>query len=113
MDTPRFIVELRKTAFGRVYSADKNISLFLGRPLRLSKRFCHFQVPDSRLPIDCDSSSTTQLEPLESSQWAPNSKMNYRAETAWTALCASVKEDIMELLFSNGAPEADYRQRIK
>ncbi|KAF5589462.1 hypothetical protein FPCIR_6768 [Fusarium pseudocircinatum] len=94
---PLILIELRKTAFSRIYSADKNVSLFLGRPLRFSKRFAVFQVPDSRLPLDGE--SLWQYEPLAPAQWDPDSAMNYRAESRWSALCASIKEDIIELLF--------------
>lgn len=95
-DTPVFLTELRKTAFARIYSLDKNSSLFLGRPPRLSKRFCHFQLPDSRLPFDCQSPLPDDLGLY---QWDPNSTMNYRAETRRSAICALVKEDATELLF--------------
>lgn len=100
--TPPFLVELRKTAFARIYSADKNISLFLGRPLRMSKRFCHFQIPDtvSSLP------NGTSIH-----EWCRDSKMNYRAETRWSALCASIKEEIMELLFDRN--RTDSLERVK
>ena len=100
--TPPFLVELRKTAFARIYSADKNISLFLGMPLRMSKRFCHFQIPDtvSSLP------NGTSIH-----EWCRDSKMNYRAETRWSALCASIKEEIMELLFDRN--RTDSLERVK
>lgn len=98
LDTPYFLVQMRKMAFARVYSADKNVSLFLGRPLRMSKRFCHFHLPDTPPPA----------EPLPSDNqpslvdWLPDSAMDYRSETRWSALCASIKEEIMELLFDHG-----------
>ncbi|EXM14809.1 hypothetical protein V3481_018353 [Fusarium oxysporum f. sp. vasinfectum] len=106
-DTPMFLIELQKAAFARIYSLDKNSSLFLGRPLRLSKRFCHFQLPDSRLLLDCQSPMSNDLELY---QWDPNSNMNYRADSRWSALCAFVKEDAIELLFDNN--RSDCRQTI-
>lgn len=107
-DTPQFLIQLRKTAFARIYSADKNGSLFLGRPPRLSKRFACFQLPDSRLPLDC---SAVTLEPIGTREWDPGSVMNYRAETRWSALCAFVKEEVMELLFDSC--RTDCRQKIE
>ncbi|KAF4883836.1 hypothetical protein CGCF415_v013930 [Colletotrichum fructicola] len=98
-DTPYFLIQMRKMAFARIYSADKNVSLFLGRPLRMSKRFCHFHLPDTRpltLPSSEMSPSISQLGPAD---WLPNSSIDYRSETRWSALCASIKEDMMELLF--------------
>ncbi|KAI8712229.1 hypothetical protein NCS52_01320600 [Fusarium sp. LHS14.1] len=105
---PTFLLELRKAAFARVHSLDKNSSLFLGRPLRLSKRFCHFQLPDSRLPLDCQS---PLLDELGLYQWDPESVMNYRAETRWSALCAFIKEDAIELLFDSN--RSDCRQTVE
>ncbi|KAM0424941.1 hypothetical protein ACHAPT_009742 [Fusarium lateritium] len=106
-DTPQFLIQLRKAAFARIYSADKNVSLFLGRPPRLSKRFACFHLPDSRLPLDCN----TTYEPIATREWDPDSVMNYRAETRWSALCAFVKEEVMELLFDSS--RTDCRQKIE
>ncbi|KAJ6447003.1 hypothetical protein O9K51_01778 [Purpureocillium lavendulum] len=102
-NTPSFLVELRKTAFARIYSADKNISLFLGRPLRMSKRFCHFQIPDKPSPPTNGSNAVHE--------WSDDSAMNYRSETRWSALCASIKEEIMELLFDRG--RTDTSEKVK
>ncbi|RTE81715.1 hypothetical protein BHE90_003743 [Fusarium euwallaceae] len=107
-DTPLFLIQLRKAAFARIYSADKNGSLFLGRPPRLSKRFSCFQLPDSRLPLDC---TVATLEPIGTREWDPDSVMNYRAETRWSALCAFVKEEVMELMFDSS--RSDCRQKIE
>ncbi|PLB45480.1 hypothetical protein P170DRAFT_449171 [Aspergillus steynii IBT 23096] len=85
-DAPPFLMKLRKTAFARVYSADKNIAIFLGRPPRMSKRFCHFQIPSS-----FPESHGNEAE------WNPEAKPSYTEETRWSALCASLKEEILEL----------------
>lgn len=96
-DTPQFLIQLRKTVFARVYSADKNVALFLGRPLRMSKRFCHFHLPDTR-PLTLSEMPPT-LDALGPHEWHPDSVIDYSSETRWSALCASIKEEIMELLF--------------
>ncbi|KAJ5132889.1 hypothetical protein N7448_007047 [Penicillium atrosanguineum] len=85
---PTFLMELRKTAFARIYSADKNIAIFLGRPPRMNRRFCHFQIPS-------DHPTPRQGNPNE---WDPDSKPGYRADTRWSALCAFLKEEVWELL---------------
>lgn len=101
--TPRFLVELRKVVFARTYSADKNVSIFLGRPLRMSKRFCHFQIPNCP-PGDDDSSSAEADEQAGIEEWKPDACLCYSAETRWSALCALVKEGILELLFDRNCP---------
>ncbi|KAH8423082.1 fungal specific transcription factor domain-containing protein [Aspergillus melleus] len=84
-ETPPFLMKVRKTAFARIYSADKNIAIFLGRPPRMSKRFCHFQIPSS----SPDSQGNTE--------WDTDAMPSYTEETRWSALCASLKEEILEL----------------
>ncbi|KAF3386409.1 hypothetical protein F1880_001006 [Penicillium rolfsii] len=86
---PSFLMELRKTAFARIYSADKNIAIFLGRPPRMNKRFCHFQIPS-------DGTITRSLGGRFT--WNPDAKTGYRADTCWSALCAFLKEEVWELL---------------
>jgi len=96
-DVPAFLVELRRTAFGRVYSADKNVAIFLGRPPRMSKRFCYFQIPSSQTIAE-----NQMLGPpgqSGASPWSTDAKMDYISETRWSALCASLKEEILELFF--------------
>ncbi|PWY75196.1 hypothetical protein BO94DRAFT_209682 [Aspergillus sclerotioniger CBS 115572] len=85
-DTPDFLTQLRKTAFARVYSADKNVAIFLGRPPRMTKRFSTFQIPASFADPRADCFA-----------WDPDGKASYRAETRWSALCASLKEEVLEL----------------
>ncbi|KAH0592751.1 hypothetical protein MHUMG1_09575 [Metarhizium humberi] len=101
-DTPVFLLELRKAAFARIYSADKNVSLFLGRPLRMSKRFCHFQLPGDAAVRENHATATEQSGEY---RWASDTEINYRAETRWSAICASLKEEIIELLFDRTGPD--------
>ncbi|KAK4623658.1 hypothetical protein CLAFUW4_05850 [Fulvia fulva] len=42
---PLFLAEVRRNCFAQIYLADKELLLFLGRPPRLSRVFCCFQVP--------------------------------------------------------------------
>lgn len=85
-DTPPFLIQLRKTAFARIYSADKNVAIFLGRPPRMTKRFCYFQIPSDYAGLKQDVG-----------YWSPDTPASYNAETRWSALCASLKEEILEL----------------
>ncbi|KAJ5674147.1 hypothetical protein N7462_009586 [Penicillium macrosclerotiorum] len=88
-DISPFLVTLRKSAFARIYSADKNIGIFLGRPPRMNRRFCHFQIP---------SSEKYEHSRGKTEVWSQDSKAGYRADTIWSALCASLKEEVWELL---------------
>ena len=94
---PSFLKDIRKTAFARAYSADKNLAIFLGRPPRIHSKFCHFQLPSDSL--DTFQISTSHTSPTKHYQpgWDANTKFDYIAETRWSALCASLKEEILEL----------------
>ncbi|KAK2604206.1 hypothetical protein N8I77_007154 [Diaporthe amygdali] len=93
--TPFFLAELRRAAFATIYSADKNVAIFLGRPPRMSKRFCYFQTP-----------MTEPLDQYETAyKWPPGVEISYRAEMRWSALCACLKEEVMELLFKKRSGE--------
>ncbi|KAF4839579.1 hypothetical protein CGCSCA4_v011088 [Colletotrichum siamense] len=99
VSAPLFLVELRKTAFARIYSADKNFSIFLGRSPRLSKRFCHLQVPQGRLILDSEEQDQPTSDKTE--DWTQDAQACYRADTRWSAQCASLKEDILAMLFGD------------
>ncbi|KAH7084001.1 hypothetical protein FB567DRAFT_96175 [Paraphoma chrysanthemicola] len=75
--TPPFLRELRHVVFSRAYSADKNCSIFLGRPPRMLKRYCE----------------TAQ----EKETWSADEHFTYRADTRVHFICASLKDDILDL----------------
>jgi hypothetical protein len=82
---PPFLQSIRQAAFACSYSADKNVSLFLGRPPRILKNFCRFHQPG--------------LEAYFSGEWEPDTPIDFYADVRWAALCALLKEDIMVELF--------------
>lgn len=90
---PPFLTELRKTAYARIYSADKNLAIFLGRPPRMSKRFCHLHLPSSWAGFETWSCGRNQSTVDEE-----DIKATYCGDTRWSAICSSLKEDIMEML---------------
>ncbi|KAF2138152.1 uncharacterized protein K452DRAFT_235039 [Aplosporella prunicola CBS 121167] len=87
-DGTPFISSIRQLTFARAYSADKNISVFLGRPPRIHQKYC--QVLDRNF------------------QWAQDEKFSYAVDTQWSALCAVLKEDILDLF-----REEDYDKKIE
>lgn len=103
-NTPLFLCQLRKMAFGRVYSADKELSAFLGRPPRLSKKFCTFQ-----LPLDIDMSylelseeETIRQNKLDSHGWNIDGKIHHVSDTRFATLAGAIREDILGLLLGTG-----------
>lgn len=77
---------LRSQTFARAYSADKNISIFLGRPHRMHSTHSTLKMSRS----DANSLfSTIQI--------LPSTTFDYAIETIWTVACAILKERILDL----------------
>jgi hypothetical protein len=104
LDVPPFLTDLRKTVFARTYSGDKNVAIFLGRPPRMSKKFACFQIPSIGHNPEGDRSMQSDMSAFQA--WGLRCEMSYTAETCWSALCASLKEEILELL--HGHHRQDY-----
>ncbi|KAJ4304884.1 hypothetical protein N0V90_000412 [Kalmusia sp. IMI 367209] len=79
---------LRELAFARTFSGDRNVSLFLGRPPRMDHKHCLW------LP--------RQL------QWDPDAKVDYGAETRWSAICAVLKGETLDLFH-----QEDHDEKVK
>ena len=88
---PPFIKDLRRTAFARAYSADKNVSIFLGRPPRLLKRYCRFHLPGHEQEFGAEHSA----EPFV---WKASDKFDYTTDTRWSAICAMLKDEVLDLV---------------
>lgn len=108
-DIPPFIVQLRKACFARIYAADKSLAVFLGRPPRIVKDYCHFKIPiglDDAWGISHDaagrtlSSSPSVLSTYEEDGRAIVNlqKIDYTADTCCSALFAFLKEDVLQFL---------------
>ncbi|KAJ3543636.1 hypothetical protein NM208_g3469 [Fusarium decemcellulare] len=104
-DIPLFIVELRKACFARIYAADKSLAVFLGRPPRIVKDYCHFKLPKNLPGIwDDDQILTSGTHPLSPVDGGASSQImhqrehiNYVADTRCSALFASFKEEVLQL----------------
>ncbi|KAL6874613.1 hypothetical protein HDV57DRAFT_237261 [Trichoderma longibrachiatum] len=106
-DIPLFVAELRRSCFARIYAADKSLAIFLGRPPRIMKEFCYFQLPTKFTSLWEDSggvgkTSTSPLSsPMITGRDADESHndqvLNYTSDTFCSALFAVIKEEILQL----------------
>lgn len=96
-DLPEFLVNIRRTALARAYSADKNWSIFLGRPPRLGKKFCHLSAILRQSPGVEEEVKSPPGHHRDVLRWHIDSEMSVWAETRWTAACASLKEEILDI----------------
>ncbi|RSL88087.1 hypothetical protein CEP51_001930 [Fusarium floridanum] len=75
LHTPLFLIELRKHIFGRVYASDISFAVFLGRPPRVSQRYCIIHRP---LDLKADAYEMTgealeeELAHLDQHEWNTN-----------------------------------------
>ncbi|OAA53676.1 Fungal transcriptional regulatory protein [Cordyceps fumosorosea ARSEF 2679] len=92
---PPFLLELRRLTFSLTYFADKNVSIFLGRPPRIHLKYCKLILPRSDGRI---------VEPWRTT-WPQDMPFDYVADIRWGALCGILKEDIMELFSAEGVHE--------
>ncbi|KAK9413679.1 hypothetical protein SUNI508_11760 [Seiridium unicorne] len=97
---PDFLHNLRRSVFAQAYSADKNVSIFLGRPPRISKKFCRFNL----LKHHCTEAQPNTSEPQ---WWNQGSIFDYMLDIQWSALCATLKEDILLLFEAEEGSERD------
>lgn len=79
---------LRSQTCARAFSADKNISIFLGRPYRMHST--HSTLKMSRSDIDSLFSACYSL--------ASTNPFDYTIETTWTVACALLKERVLDLV---------------
>lgn len=111
--TPFFLSELRKRTFIQAYGSECSIASFLGRPPRLSYRYC-----DINLPLDLDDDQVVMegaqlqevLASLDSNGW---SKKNRMLRTTWMRCWlgfAPRREDIIDLALANYSTEEVLRR---
>ncbi|RFN46915.1 taurine catabolism dioxygenase taud/tfda [Fusarium flagelliforme] len=98
---PDFLRDLRRLAFCRTYSADKNVSIFLGRPPRITRRFCRFFLPGNHLQPSEEASRKPQI-------WDPSQGPSFITDSRWAALCGIMKEDILGLL-----SQQDHEEKLR
>ncbi|XHG07179.1 hypothetical protein AWENTII_010339 [Aspergillus wentii] len=102
---PPFLRDLRQTAFCRTYSADKNVSIFLGRPPRIVRKFCHFCLPGNHV-------QPAQQATRKPAAWDPAEKPDFISDSRWAGLCAILKEDILDLFAEENSEERVRRARL-
>lgn len=102
---PTFLAELRRACFARIYAADKSLAIFLGRPPRIVKEYCHLQLPTlATIPTEEETphaDHVTQLTSPEGTLMTRGGRagraesINYTVDTRCTAVFASLKEEIL------------------
>ena len=109
-NTPFFLTELRETCFTRIYSDDKNVAVFLGRPPRLSSTFCCFRLPQSHLLHERDDRTSNDQDRSvgateHSAFFGADENITFSTSIRWAALCARLKEKALEVVHATDSWE--------
>lgn len=100
---PFFLLEMRKRIFVRFYTTDITMATFLGRPPRISKRFCAME-----LPMDLDEAALSlsgsalekEIEKMDTDGWNTRGQVHTGTVLRWAVMTSMIREDILELLLS-------------
>ncbi|KAF2764215.1 hypothetical protein EJ03DRAFT_34892 [Teratosphaeria nubilosa] len=111
-DTPFWLAELRKKIFISCYGRDKVVATFLGRPPRLSHRYCKMEEPldlsDDELFLE-GADLDAVLGDLDQNGWNTRGRLNRNTWLrVWFQHCR-VREDILEIAL--GSEDDDVTQR--
>ena len=105
---PFWVVEMRRRALGSAYSIDKLLCTFVGRPPRISQRYCSIQIPldleFTELALE-GAELEAALATIGANGWNTNTlNMNRKSLYARCfVLCALLREEVLEL--SLGPPQ--------
>jgi hypothetical protein len=99
-ETPFFLAELRKRIFVSCFGRDKVIATFLGRPPRLSYRYCKMEPPldlsDDELFLE-NAELQTVLSKLDANGWNTTGNLCRATwQRVWFQHCR-IREDILEI----------------
>lgn len=87
------LYQIREAAFAFTYSADKNLSIFLGRPPRMLRQHCNFDFLDDIQ----DGHRSNGVAVSEHLGWGVDEPFTYMTEAWWSMVCAAHKEDVLDL----------------
>lgn len=104
-ETPFFLSELRKKIFISAYGRDKQVATFLGRPPRLSHRYCKMELPldlsDEDLFLEGPELSA-KLATLTPDGWNTTGCLQRTTwQRVWFQHCR-IREDILEIALGSG-----------
>ncbi|KAJ5263289.1 hypothetical protein N7478_010894 [Penicillium angulare] len=103
-DIPFWLLETRKRLMGHAFSADKQLATFLGRPPRISSRFCNISLPldlSFKELISNPEACNLAMSKLDAEGW---NTVEHDPQAVWLRVClmmGPVRENILELSLNN------------
>ena len=116
-DEPFWLKEIRRRGLGYAYAMDKMLSTFVGRPPRVSKRYCNIEIPldleYDELALEGDELASV-CSKLDAGGWYPRDDSARERASAFIrpyVLGASIREDTLELCL--GPPQDNLREKAQ
>lgn len=106
-EVPFWLAEIRKRCLATTYAVDKLMATFVGRPPRISRRYCSIQLPLDIEIADLalsDEELNVKLSQLDPDGWYHDSTMRRSAYMRTFVLTSRIREDILEISLG---PEAE------
>lgn len=109
-ETPFFLAQLRKKIFVSAYGHDKVMATFMGRPPRLSHKYCKMEMPldlsDDEVFSEGDELQHA-LSNLDEQGWNTGGKLHRNTwQRIWFQNCRT-REDILEIALGSSEDEED------
>ncbi|KAH8121179.1 hypothetical protein ACSS6W_009927 [Trichoderma asperelloides] len=100
MNTPTYLIELRKRAIALSHELDKSLATFVGRPPRLNRSYCTIE-----LPLDLSDSVIVgpaellelQISRLDGDGWNKDMTVHPASRQRAVIWLSSIREEILEL----------------
>ena len=106
-EVPFWLTEIRKRCFAIIYGVDKLMATFVGRPPRISRRYCSIQLPlDIEIAYFALSNEdlNLKLNQLDHDGWNHDGTLRRSAYLRTFLVTSRIREDILEISLG---PEAD------
>jgi hypothetical protein len=105
---PFYLSELRRRIFGRMYAIDISLATFLGRPPRMSKRFCCIDLPQDINALAYSQTIENQmLSPIDACGWNTAGHVRNTAVLRWSTITAMIREDTLQVLLGRNVPNVE------
>lgn len=110
---PFFLSELRRRIFARMYAIDISLATFLGRPPRMSKRFCCIDLPKDINALAYSQTVENQLlSPIDACGWNTAGHVRNTAVMRWSTITAMIREDTLQVLLGRNVPNVEQSIRF-
>jgi len=108
---PFWLVEMRRRGLALAYAVDKALCTFVGRPPRISRRYCSIRIPldltFDELALE-DAALEEVLSRIDVNGWYTGDGHRKSSYVRCFVMINLIREDILEL--SLGPPQADIKE---